>query len=65
MVLYHGCKLGVYEDRDYYRTPHKFYSGVAAYDYMKSLLGEYWDYQWVGMLRQCIDDNHFSFGTTA
>lgn len=65
MVLYHGCTLGEYKEH-YSGRWNKVaeYKGMEAYKYMKSLLDEYRDegWRWVGVLRQCISDNNFSFG---
>ena len=68
MVLYHGCTLGEYKNvgwNCWKKVEER--KGMDAYKYMKSLLddqdysGEGW--RWVGILRQCIEDNNFSFAT--
>ena len=67
MVLYHGCTLGEYKEVNCCRWE-KFaeHKGMDAYKYMKSLLDNPYyireGWRWVGILRQCIEDNNFSFG---
>ncbi len=64
MVLYHGCTLWEYSEEYAGRwRKQKDYKGMDAYKFMKSLLHEY-EYEgwrWVGVLKQCIEDNNFSF----
>ena len=64
MVLYHNCALTEYTSD---MKPVKTYTGTAAYEFMKSKLDEYRGegWRWTGVLRQCIKDNNFSFGTVA
>ncbi len=65
MVLYHGCKLTEYDCASYNPKPVGTYTGQSAYQRMRYLLfnTDYGTelYRWTGMLRQCIEDNNFSF----
>ncbi len=62
MVLYHDCVLNEYKngDKRQFVCTHK---GMDAYEFMKSLLDEYYGegWRWTGVLKQCIEDNKFSF----
>lgn len=62
MVLYHHCKLLKYEDWSSLRD-REYLTGNDAYKFMQSRLGEYDNYQWVGMFKRCVEDNNFSFGS--
>ena len=64
MVLYHGCKLNTYPTscRSLLDKNRECLYGDKAYEYMKSLLNDYDNYKWVGMFRQCVKDNNFTFG---
>lgn len=64
MVLYHGCKLNTYPTsyKSLLDKNRGCLYGDKAYEYMKSLLNDYDNYKWVGMFRQCVKDNNFTFG---
>lgn len=62
MVLYHDCKLLKYNNRYELRNEKEYLKGNDAYNFMKDNLRNYYNYQWVGMFKQCVKDNNFTFG---